>query len=65
MKVTTDHTYIVSDKHIDDSLFTILLECTYQTGNRLIYCREQEDVFSAFNKYKKEGENNYYIIYAN
>lgn len=65
MKVTTDHTYILSDKHIDDSLFTILLECAYQTGNRLIYCRDQEEVFRAFNKYKKENENNYYIVYTN
>lgn len=65
MKVTTNHTYIVSDKHIDDILYGILLECAYHTGNRLLYCPTQEDVYRSFLKYKRKEENNYYIIYSN
>jgi hypothetical protein len=65
MKVTTDHTYIVSDEHIDDILYGMLLECAYHTGNRLLFCKNHDDVYRAFLKYKKEGEDNYYIIYAN
>lgn len=65
MKVTTNHTYIITDKHIDDMLYGILLECAYHTGNRLVFCDTQEDVYRAFLKYKRKEEETYYIVFSN
>jgi hypothetical protein len=62
MKVTTDKTYILTDEHIDDSLFTVLLECAYHTGNRLVFCNNHSEIWNTFLKYKKENEGTYYII---
>lgn len=65
MKVTKNHTYIISDEHIDDTLFGILLECAYHTNNKLVFCRNEEEILMTFNKYKKENEETYYIVYTN
>lgn len=62
MKVTTDHTFVFDANEVDDTLFTMLLECGFYTGNRVVCARNDNEVWSAFLKYHKENEGTYYII---
>lgn len=57
----TDHTFIVSDDVVDDTLFNIFLEYCYATGNRLVYCKNDAEIWMAFEKYHKKNYT-YYII---
>lgn len=60
-KHVTDHTFIVSDDVIDDTLFTIILEYGYATGNRVLYCKNDAEIWMAYEKYHKKNCT-YYII---
>ena len=44
----------------DDFLFTTLLEHAFVTGNRIIYCKNDDEVIMAFDKYSKETGDTYY-----
>lgn len=65
MKATTDHTFILTDKHIDNILFGILLECAFHTGNRIVYCPTHTHVWNTYLKHHKNNEQTYYIITVN
>lgn len=62
LSVTTNHTFVFTEKHIDDSLFAIFLEYAYVTGNRVVYARNQEEVWLAYLKYSNKNAGTYYII---
>jgi len=63
MKCTTNHTFIFNDDQVDDSLFTLLLECAFYTGNRVVCARDKNEVWNAFLKYRNKNESTYYIVY--
>ena len=58
---TTDHTFLFADDVIDDTLFTILLEYAYATGNRVMYCKNDDELWKAYLKFGKKNVS-YYII---
>lgn len=62
MNHTTGHTFVFTEKHIDDSLFAIFLEYGYVTGNRVIYARTQDEVWKAYEKYSNKKASTYYIF---
>lgn len=61
LEMVTDHTFIISDEIIDDTLYNIILEYCYLTGNRLVYCKNNSEIWMAFEKYHKKNYT-YYII---
>lgn len=60
MRNITGYTFILSDDHIDDSIFAIFLEYGIQTGNRVVFARNQDEVYRAFRKYTTKP--NYYCL---
>lgn len=61
MNATTGHTFVFTDKHIDDSLFNIFFEYAMVTGNRACFGMTQDDVWRIYCKYGTKG-GTYYII---
>ena len=57
----TNHTFLFTDKAIDDTMFNILLEYAYATGNRAIFCKNQQEIWSAYEKYGKLAYT-YFVI---
>ncbi len=64
LKAVKDHTFVVSDSFIDDTLYNIMLEYAYLTGNRLVYARNDAEIWMAFEKFHKKNYT-YYIITFN
>lgn len=62
LSITTNHTFVFTERHIDDSLFAIFLEYGFATGNRVVYARNQNEVWSAYLKYSNKVVDTYYII---
>lgn len=62
MNHTTNHTFILAESHIDDSLFAIFLEYAYETGNRLVFARNQDEVWKTYLKYSNKQAGTYYIF---
>ena len=60
MKAVTNHTFIITDNHIDDTLFNIMFEYALETGNRLVFARNQHEVWMAFLRYSQKEI--YYIL---
>ena len=60
MKATTDHTFILTDEHVDDTLFAIFLEYAIITGNKVVFARNDYEVWMAFLRYSQK--ENYYIL---
>ena len=60
MKATTDHTFVLTDDHIDDTLFAIFLEYAIITGNRIVFARNAHEVWMAFLRYSQK--ETYYIL---
>lgn len=56
------HTFVIQDKHIDDTTFNLLLEIAIRTGNRLVWANDYDDVWRAYLRYNK-GKNYTYYIY--
>lgn len=61
MDSTTDHAFVISDEHITDDLFDILLEYAFVTGNKLVYAKDDNEKWQAYLKFN-HGENTYYIL---
>ena len=61
MKNTKGNTYVFNDECIDDATFAILLEYGYITGNRVVYCKNDDDVWKAYLKFGKKNIT-YYVI---
>ena len=57
---TKGNTYVFSDPAIDDTLYTILLEYGYYTGNRVVFC-PPDKIWDAYLKFHKKNIS-YYII---
>ena len=57
----TGYTFLFSDQAIDDTLFTILLEYGYATGNRVLFCKDPNEMWKAYQKFGKKNCT-YYII---
>ena len=62
LSATTNHTYVFTNEHIDDALFAIFLEYGYVTGNRVIFARNQDEVWRAYLKYSNKSSGTYYIL---
>lgn len=58
----TGHTFIIRED-IDDSLYAILLEIALRTGNNLVFCRTDDDVWNIYLKYSKGKNYTYYKLY--
>lgn len=61
MESVKDHAFVISDEHIGDELFNILLEYAFETGNYLVYAKDQTEKWQAYLKYN-HGEGTYYIL---
>ena len=46
-------TFVIKDKHIDDTTFNFLLEIALRTGNNLVWANDYDDVWRAYLKYNK------------
>ena len=57
----TDHTFIFSDDTVDDALYAILLEYGYRTGNRVMFCKNSDEMWNAYLTYHKKNST-YYVI---
>ena len=64
LKSVKDHTFVVSNSCVDDTLYNIMLEYTYATGNRLVYARNDNEIWMAYEKFHKKNIT-YYIITFN
>ncbi len=62
MSYTKDHTFVMTDKHVDDSMYAIFLEYALRTGNRLCFARNDDEVWYTFLNFRNKGEETYYII---
>jgi hypothetical protein len=60
MKSTTNHTFVLTDDHIDDTLFAIFLEYAIITGNRIVFARDAREMWLTFLRYSQK--DNYYIL---
>jgi hypothetical protein len=49
-------TLIVTGDFVDDMAFTLLLECGFVTGNRVVFADNTEIALKAFYRYKKEDD---------
>ena len=56
------HTFVITGDHIDDTLYAILLEYAYVTGNRLFFARNTDEVVKVYQAFHGENEITYYII---
>ena len=56
------HTFVITGDHIDDTLYAILLEYAYVTGNRLFFARNTDEVVKTYQAFHGENEITYYII---
>lgn len=56
------NTFVIKDKHIDDTLYNLLLEIAIRTGNNLVWANDDDDVWRAYLKYNK-GKNYTYFVY--
>ena len=59
---TTNHTFVFTNEHINDSLFAIFLEYGFETGNRVVFARNQDEVWYTYLKYSNKKAGTYYII---
>ena len=62
MSFTKNHTFIFTEKHVDDTMFAIFLEYAYKTGNRVCFARNDWEVWRTFENFHNLGESTYYII---
>ena len=64
MMSTKEHTFVLSGV-IDNNLFNILLDYSFETGNKVVYCENNSDLFwKCFIKYRKDkNKETYYIMY--
>lgn len=61
MYAVSGYTFILTDNHIDDSLYTIFLEYSFETNNNIVFARNQDEIWKAYLKYHKKGDT-YFII---
>lgn len=52
----------MSSEHIDDTMFAIFLEYAIQTGNHVVYARNQDEVWRAYLKYNNGVGETYFIM---
>lgn len=62
MSYAKDHTFVITDNHVDDSMYAIFLEYALRTGNRLCFARNDDEVWKTFLNFHNKGEETYYII---
>ena len=60
MRTISGYTFILSDPHINDSTFAMFLEYAIETGNKIVYARNQEEVLRAVAKYTQKEK--YYCL---
>lgn len=56
------HTYVITDAHIDETLYNICFEYAIKTGNNLVFARNYDEVWRAYLKYNKGKNGTYYIL---
>lgn len=55
-------TFILTDEHIDDTLFNLFLEMGFKTGNKVVWAYNHNDIWNCYLKYNKGTAGTYYII---
>lgn len=61
MSICTDCTFILGDKHIEDTVFNMLLEYGIKTGNRVVWAETIEEKLNVVKKYSKISDTYYSI----
>ena len=61
MSICEDYTFILSDEHIDDTIFNLLLEFGIRTGNRVVWAQTYEEKMNVVKKYSKISDTYYNI----
>lgn len=62
MKYAKDTTFLLTNcDSLDDTMFDILVEYAYLTGNRVVCCFNENEIRIAENKYSPQLENRYVI----
>lgn len=60
MMMTTNHVFILSGV-VDDAIYNILLDFSFETGNKVVYCEEDKDLlYKTFLKYRTDLNNEFY-----
>ena len=62
MNCVKGHTFVFTEEHIDDTMFAIFLEYAIQTGNHVVYARNQDEVWRAYLKYNNGVGETYFIM---
>ena len=62
MQSVTDCVFILSEPHIDDAVFNIILEYGIRTGNKVEWVETEEEKWNVIYKYSKDN-NSYYELY--
>lgn len=61
MMSVKNHTFILSG-NIDDSLYNQLLDYSFETDNKVVYCEDDANIiYKTFLKYTKFGTETYYV----
>ena len=60
MSQVSGKTVLIKDSGMDDFLFTTLLECAFVTNNRVVFCKNDEEVNTAFCKYRQSFDSEYF-----
>jgi hypothetical protein len=61
ISICTDCTFILGDKHIEDTVFNMLLEYGIKTGNRVVWAETIEEKLNVVKKYSKISDTYYSI----
>ena len=61
MSRVTGKIFLLDAEWMEDECFTLLLECGFVTGNKVVCVKNEKEELLAFNKYKKNKEQNIYM----
>ena len=61
--IASGNVYMLSNKHIEDTTFNILMEMAIRTDNKVVWVETEEDRFNVVNKYSKISDTYYNITF--
>jgi ADP-glucose pyrophosphorylase len=64
MSSCSDHVFILSGEHIDDTVFNMMLEYGIKTGNKVVWASTEEDRNNIGEKYSNNKHLYYTIEFA-
>lgn len=59
---TTNHTFLITGEHIDDTMYNFFLEMGFKTGNKVVWVNNYDEAWFSYLKYSKKEQGTYYII---